>query len=115
MKVYDPINLTPHSLRIVADDGFIIDIPPSGDIARCTTEETPVRTIRLRGFESHPVTVSKTLFGAPSGVPEQESGKIFLASTIVKEAARRDDVLAPGKGVRNEDGQVCAAKGFACV
>ena len=114
MKVYDPINLTPHELSIVADDGFIIRIPTSGSVARCATEEEAVETIRFKGFEEHPVTVSRTRFGMPSGVPEPETAKIFLTSTLVKEALKRADVVAPGKSVRNEAGQVYAAQGLSC-
>ena len=115
IEVVDAVNLTPHKLNIRADDGFIVSIPPMGDVARCATKENAVKKIYIRGFEGHPITVNKTTFGDPSGVPEVEEGKIYLTSTIVKEAARRDDVMAPGKGLRNEDGQVYAASGLACV
>lgn len=115
VEVLNPVNLTPHNFRIVADDGFIIEIPASGEVARCATEEEKVKTVYLRGFEGHPVTVARTKFGAPSGVPEAQDNNLYLTSTLVKEALKRDDVAAPGKGVRNESGQVYAAQGLACV
>ena len=114
LDVVDAINLTPHTLTIEADDGFKIVIPSSGSVARCATEEEEVRTIRIRGFEDHPVTVRRTRFGTPSGVPEAENEKVFLTSTLVREAAKRPDILAPGQGIRNENGQVVAARGLAC-
>ena len=114
IEVVDAVNLTPHQITIEADDGFRIVIAPSGSVARCATEEKPMRVIRIRGFESHPITVNATTFGTPSGIPEEENGKVFLTSTLVREASKRPDVLAPGKGIRNTDGQVVAAKGFAC-
>lgn len=115
VEVVEGVNLTPHELAIIADDGFVIRIQPTGDVARCATTETPVRKICFKGFEAHPVTVSRTVFGSPSGVPEAEVEKVYLTSTLVKEAMRRDDVLAPGKGVRDEGGKVYAAQGLACV
>ena len=113
IETIDAVNLTPHAMTIEADDGFKIVIPPSGSVARCATEEEDVKTVFLRGYEGHPITVRRTRFGAPSGVPEAEDAKVFLTSTLVREAAKRDDCLAPGKAIRGEDGQVVGAKGFA--
>lgn len=110
MREIDVRNLTPHRLNIIADDGFVIEIEPSGDIARCDTSKEDVETVLIQG---HPVTISKSLFGNPNGVPAPEENVINVTSMVVAKVVQREDVTSPGELVRNDAGQPKGCKGLS--
>ena len=101
--MFDFINLTPHALAIQLPDGSVTTIPPSGTIARVTTEEVVVSEISG-------VPLVERRFGAVEGLPEE--GTPCLVSALVAGAVPgRKGVYAPDTGasaVRNEKGHVVA-------
>lgn len=97
------INLTTHNVvvRTKTEERLI---PPSGQIARAVIETHPWTIISR-------IPVVRTFFGAVTGLPEPKSGVTYITSTIVAQAARRKDVLAPDTGptaIRDELGQIIA-------
>lgn len=91
------INLTPHAIKIMGDDG-IIEVPASGDVARVMTEETLLKVL-------HGVRIVKTTFGPVAGLPDAKLDTYFLVSNLVRMALPyRTDLLAPGALVRDEAG-----------
>lgn len=99
------VNLTPHAITVDIQ-GERTTFPPSGEVARlATTKEEGT----LGGFP-----VSKTVFGEVSGVPAAKVGTIFIVSTLVAQALKRNDVVSPDTGPTavRENGQVIAVKGF---
>ena len=110
MRNVDVRNLTPHRLNIIADDGFVIEIEPSGDVARCDVSKDEVETVMIQG---HPVTISKSLFGNPNGVPTPEEDVINVTSMVVAKAVQRLDVTSPGDLVRNDAGAPVGCKGLS--
>ena len=100
------VNLTPHEIVVVRDDKKIV-IPPSGKVAR-------VKVLQRVVGEVDGILVVKTVFGEIEGLPESKIGVVYIASTIVAQAAGRADVLAPDTtdAIRDEKGQIVAVKRF---
>lgn len=99
----DFINLTPHALSLMLPDGSTVVIPPSGTVARVTTEE--VVTGEVAG-----VPVVERRFGAVEGLPAE--GVACLVSAMVAGAVPgRAGVYAPDTGstaLRNDKGHIVA-------
>jgi len=101
------INLTPHTLNIVKADGSIVDIQPSGDIARVTSTTAIIAT-----FKGINITVST--WGDVTGLPDAQDGIIYIVSRMVKDRVPdRPDVLVPGAPVRDAEGKIIGANGLS--
>ena len=102
------INLTPHTLNIhrVTGEG-VLRLPPSGMVARVATTSQVVEVIE--GVE-----ISETVFGELQGLPQTKEDTLFVVSGMVLNALNgaRDDVLAPGGLLRDEDGQPIGCYGL---
>jgi len=108
--VYKVVNLTPHEVRVVAENGMDVVYPPSGKVARLQTVN---RVINIEGL---PPVVNTEVTGI-EGLPAPEPGVVYLTSSLVAQyAARlgRLDVLSPDTGpesaVRNEAGQIIGVR-----
>jgi hypothetical protein len=94
------VNLTPHA--IVVFEGPTI--PPSGQVARCSTEASPAG-------EHAGAMLSRVSFGAVEGLPEPEAGVLFIVSGLVRSAVpERSDVASPGDLVRDTSGAVVGCR-----
>lgn len=112
------INLTPHALNVVSDDGQTIVIEPSGFVARVATKKELAREVVVSGAA---IPVHRTEFGAVQIVDASgnivdlppEDGTIFVVSRMVLDAAGRGDFVSPGDPVRDDSGRVIGCRGFA--
>ena len=101
------INLTPHTLNILAADGSTVDVQPSGDIARVSSTSAVITTI-------NGINVTASAWGEVTGLPEAEEGVILIVSRMVKDrVANRADVMVPGAPVRDADGKIVGANGLS--
>ena len=129
------LNLTPHDLHIVNAAGETVLFPrmPYGDsgnrflVLRCDAKKTVIATIE--GIE-----VTKTIFGSVDYYHVDEKGQdaqrypyshhyiadnaeYFIVSQLVIQASEGThdgvELLAVGEGIRNEAGQIIAAKGLS--
>lgn len=96
------LNLTPHPITLQFPDGTRVTIPPSGQLARVTTEEVVV------GWASGLPVVSRTL-GEATGLPE-EGVPCIVSSMVAGAVPGRKGVYAPDSGPTavRENGQVVA-------
>ena len=100
------VNLTPHTLTVLGDDGNVItDIPPSGDVARVDVQRTQTGTVAG-------IPVYDSVFGNVQDLPAPQDGVFYVVSGMVRSAVDRDDVLSPGALVRDDDGRPVGCKGF---
>jgi len=104
------VNLTPHEIKIVGEDGEVRVVPPSGQIARVRSEQTVVG-------EVNGVPIVKTTFGDVEGLPEPQPNTVFIVSSLVAQLVpHRDDVVAPDTSpsgaVRDADGRIIGVKRF---
>ena len=104
------INLTPHPIVIVSDDGNVIrTINPAGTIARVSA-----RTIRTGEFDGIPL--SATEFGEVVDLPEPIEDTVFVVSSIVaSRVPHRSDVLIPNESVRDEKGRIIGCRSLGHI
>lgn len=100
-------NLTPHILNIVAADGIVVNIEPSGIVPRISSSQEIVEVI-------NGINVSHEVLGDVIDLPAPEEGVVFVVSRLVASAVKgRNDILVPGNLLRNDQGQVIGANGLA--
>ena len=102
------INLTPHNVDIVCDNGNVITYNPSGIIARCSQN-----TIKIGDVNGIPLT--QTSFGVVVDLPQPQKDTIFIVSRLVLNACKgvRDDLIVPNDIVRDDQGNIIGCKSFA--
>lgn len=104
------INLTPHDVVIVNDNGEEIKrYPASGNVARVNTQS------ELIG-EVDGIQVVRTKYGDVDGLPDKQPDTVYLVSLVVAQALRgsRTDVYVPDTGpgsvVRDDKGQIIGVR-----
>ena len=101
------INLTPHTIRVMnPETGEIVELPPSGVVARVSTTEEVVGTVTIGTMV---VPVMRKVFGEVVGLPED--GQPCIVSGMVAAAVPGwAGVFAPDTGPTavRKDGQVWA-------
>lgn len=101
------VNLTPHALNVHRPDGTVLNIPPSGDVARVARDSVATR-------HAGDVPIDVTRSGAVTGLPDPVSGVFYVVSGMVASATPlRDDVVSPGPLVRDDDGRPIGCRGLA--
>ena len=101
------VNLKQHDLTIVLENGDDLALPASGEVARVTFSTQQVD-------EVDGIPIYKTIYEPEViGLPDPQDNVIYIASSMAAQTVKRPDVLAPTKLIRDDDGQVIAAGGFA--
>lgn len=101
------VNLTPHDVNVVLDDGSILVYKPEPEPARVDVQLRPIEV----GGDAPMFYES---YGEVVGLPDLEYGTFLIVSGLVC-SARPDrlDLVHPVGLVRNEEGIVIGCKGFA--
>lgn len=104
------LNLTPHSISFIGDDGNIISvIDPSGQLARVSART--VRTGEISG-----IPTSETEYGEVESLPDPQDGVIYIVSSLVASRCQdRDDVFIPNESVRDSQGRIIGCKSLGRV
>lgn len=105
------VNLTPHTVNVVATTGEEIATFPSEGVVRVASHEEVVGV--LNGIPE-----TATTYGEVEGLPAQSNDTIYIVSRLVlaaleKQGITRTDLRVPGLQVRNEAGQVIGCKSLA--
>jgi hypothetical protein len=101
------VNLTPHTLNLIAADGSTVDVPPSGNIARVSSTSAIVATV-------NGINISRQTFGKVMDLPDAQDDVVYIVSRMVKDRVPdRDDVVVPGVPFRDTDGKVIGAWGLS--
>lgn len=109
------INLTPHEVKIVDEDGNVLIAVPSSGVARAIQNDKVSGSIEIDGVE---VEVVNTTFGQTIDLPEPTEGATYIVSIITVSAARAngrstDDLLITSGPVRSDDGRIIGARRLA--
>lgn len=109
------VNLTPHALNFVGEDGkIILTVEPSGAIARVTAKTVTTGNIEVGVGVCIPVTA--TDYGEVIGLPASREGVIFVVSSLVAQRCHdRDDVFIPNESVRDEKGRIIGCRSLGRV
>lgn len=102
----DIINLTPHAINFVNNDGSpILTVEPSGQLARVTAKTVTLDTVPLGRINGIPVTTTE--YSEVTGVPEPKEGTIYIVSSLVAQRCRdRRDIFIPNESVRDDKGRI---------
>lgn len=105
------INLTPHKINIVDNDGKLIKVFESEGVARAAQ-----KNVEIGMLEGIPIIETK--FGEPVDLPEYNQGTYYIVSALTAKAASLSgrntrDLLLTGKTVRNSDGQIIGCQALA--
>jgi|WetSurMetagenome_2_1015567.scaffolds.fasta_scaffold1102428_2 hypothetical protein len=107
------INLCPHSIHLYSldrngdIDGNVRSFHPSGVVARCEENTSPVFIVG----ENLPV-VNKW-YGEVIGLPERVEGTFYIVSMMIRSALPgRTDLLSPGDAIRDESGKIIGCINF---
>lgn len=102
------VNSTPHKLNVhshnPSDPRF--EIEPSGEVARVSVRYT---------IKAHVegVPIYDAQYGDVTGLPEEQEGKFYIVSGMVKAAVPdREDVFSPGELIRDENGRPIGCRGL---
>lgn len=112
------VNLTPHALYVRTTEGDFVSIPPdSSGPARVIYDTLPPEQVTW-GDDSD-VVFEVTVAGVPReiiGLPDYEryGDVVYIVSKAVADAAprHRDDLMSPGRLIRDEDGNVVGCDGL---
>ncbi len=105
------VNLTPHDINILGEDGEILETLPFDELpARCRVERH-----LIGGIGNYPLYES--VFGDVGNLFNPEENTLYVVSRIVAEAMKgeRTDLIIPEDIVRDETGQILGCRGFAKV
>ena len=103
------VNLTPHTVTIVDQDGATVaTIAPSDLVARVATRSEKV------GETEGGIPLYATRYGQVVGLPEPEPDTIYIVSGMLLAAVpHRMDVWQPGELLRDEAGRVVGCVGLS--
>ena len=107
------INLTPHVVSVVSNDGNIIASFPSQGVARAAQKAVVIGDVN--GIELASMT-----FGSPQDLPDPQMDTFFIVSALTANAAKvqgrpTDDLLITADPVRDAEGRVVGCRRFAIV
>lgn len=111
--MFQLINLTPHDINIVEENGSIIMTLPRTDVvARVEQKLTSVNEI-------NGISIKESCWGDIVGLPGPEENVFYIVSALVanaaKEQGRTKDILCPCDFVRDGEGRVIGAKALMHV
>jgi hypothetical protein len=119
------VNLTPHSVTILDENGEPVEIPESGVAARVMITENLIG--RLKGtnisgdhvFKIYGSIFADNVYNLPNY--HKDSNKVYIVSGVVGSTVSAsgirptDDLLVPEQLIKDEDGKVIGAKGLRVV
>ncbi len=118
------MNYTPHAINLMEGDELITQIPKTGMVIRAVRQSIVDRKITVNGndFEvrkvrfSEPILVNTLDQNKELPLPPVQEGVLMAVSAIAGNAlmmaGRTDFVIVDGT-VRNDDGMIIGATGFA--
>lgn len=102
------INLTPHAIPFMVNEGAPLVVEPSGIIARVSVNTR--RTGELAG-----VPVIENVYEV-MGLPQPKEDTIYVVSSLVAQRCKnRDDVFIPNEPVRDEHGRIIGCRSLGRV
>jgi hypothetical protein len=107
------LNLTPHVVTVLADDGSVVREFPSSGLARALKRDVPAAPL-------YGVPTVRSEFGPVEGLPAPTDGVFYIVSSITAHAAKSlgrstDDLLIPGTVLRDLEGRPIGVRELARV
>lgn len=109
------INKTPHVINLVCEDGTKIGLDPVLPTPRVSSSSVKTASYIVTDSDGneHEVMREAPVFGEVIDLPEPQEGVIYIVSMLVAaRAVGRNDLVSPGRQLRNEAGQVIGCAGL---
>lgn len=101
------VNLTPHVINVVREDGTKIEITPSGVIPRVSVTTVPAGSI-------NDIPLFRNEYGNVVDLPDPVDGTLYVVSGLLKSACpQRSDLVVPARQIRDEQGRIIGCEGLA--
>lgn len=112
METTQLVNLTPHTINLVTEDGLPLLSLESQGIARVAAATEVVGNIQVGEVV---VPQTHTTFGEVEGLPDQTPGVGYIVSGMIvsalaQQGIRRTDLFTPGIQVRDDQGRVIGCR-----
>lgn len=112
METTNVINLTPHTINLVTEDGTQLLSLESQGVARVASTTEVVGYLQVGGVA---VPQTHTTFGEVEGLPDLTSGVGYVVSNMIisalaQQGIRRNDLFTPGLQVRDDQGRVIGCR-----
>ncbi|MCB9834401.1 hypothetical protein H6792_00005, partial [Candidatus Nomurabacteria bacterium] len=85
MEIINLINLTPHAVNIVSDEGELLVSFPSVGVARAAQVDSPSGSLTVGEVE---IPIVRTVFGEVVDLPEHSGDDGYIVSIITAQAAQ---------------------------
>ncbi len=111
------VNLTPHTISFLLNDGTTAAIPASGIVARVSVTSVVVGYLNS---SSMMIPINRVKYGEVTDLPEPEEETMYIVSSLVLSAlaGSRPDVVAPdtspASAVRDADGKIIGVRAVVC-
>jgi hypothetical protein len=107
------INLTPHAVTILGEDGSVVAEFASAGVARAKQTDVPAGDV-------DGIPTVRSTFGAPEGLPEHAAGVFYVVSAITANAATAagrttTDLLVTSGPVRDGEGRIIGCRALARI
>jgi hypothetical protein len=115
--LFDAIkNLTPHTISVIREDD-IYEFEPEGIVARVSQDcgKINIENINreLKHLRRYDLFIY-TEYSDPINLPDESEDKIYIVSTIVKQACiDRSDLVSPSDFVRDETGNIIGCRSLS--
>ena len=109
------VNLTPHEISFVFENGSMFKVAPSGVVARVANSSEEVGQICVSKFDLR-IPIKKTVYGEVEGLPAPAKGVIYIVSSLVAQRVpSRSDVFIPNESVRDENGRIIGCRSLGHI
>ena len=99
------VNLTPHNVNYIHEDGTSEVFEASGDVAR--VEQF------LFSIPGSSYNLKTTVPSCVVGLPQKEQDTVYIVSAMVRESEpERDDLWSPCSFIRDENGNIIGCEAF---
>jgi len=111
----DIVNLTPHPVVVVGDEGqTIAEFPPSGTVARLSESATP------DGATPSGIPLTNVALGEIIGLPGQVTSTLYIVSMpllmgAIAAEVTRSDLVYPYGQVRDASGRIIGCRSLGTV
>lgn len=103
------VNLTPHPIAFVDEDGKVIRTIESSGTVRAHRASVKV-------YDIDGIPVNRVIFGPITDLPEPEDGTVYIVSSLVAQGiSERTDVYIVDDTVRDETGRIIGCRALARV
>jgi len=107
-EIYHVVNMTPHDIILIGEDGIPVTFLSQGVIR---LSKNIVRAGTLTTYGGIPVPITESKFGEAVDLPSRKEDTIYIVSSLVCQAyPDRPDFYIPDQLVRDEKGRVIGCK-----